>query len=121
MKNACLVLLAALVAVASSQQRLTVSGNVFKLNNHHVFLSGANLAWINYARDFGNGQWARSKPKIEEQLRLLHQAGGNSMRLWIHIQGETTPKFDNNGYVTAPDNGGTLLDDFKDLLDTAQK
>ncbi|XP_005100017.1 mannan endo-1,4-beta-mannosidase [Aplysia californica] len=120
MKIACVLLLVALM-VHESSQRLTVSGKTFRLNNQQVFLSGGNLPWINYARDFGNHQWSKVKPKIEEQIRLLHQAGGNTMRLWVHIQAESSPKFSSSGFVTAPDNDGTLLNDIKDLLDTALK
>ncbi|KAK3785915.1 hypothetical protein RRG08_033023 [Elysia crispata] len=101
--------------------RLSVSGNHFMLNGEKVFLSGGNLPWINYAYDFGNNQWAGVKSRVENQMKMLRDAGGNSLRLWIHIQGETSPQFDNNGYVVATDRQGTFISDFKDMLNLAQR
>ncbi|XP_005106981.2 mannan endo-1,4-beta-mannosidase isoform X1 [Aplysia californica] len=100
--------------------RLYIEDKKFMYNGVHVFLSGGNLPWINYAHDFGDGQWVRVRDQVSEQMRLLHDAGGNSMRLWIHIQGETTPAFNEAGYVTAMDRLGTFLSDFKDMLNLAQ-
>lgn len=48
-----------------------------------MFLSGGNLPWINYAYDFGNGQWAGVKSRVEDQLKLLHEAGGNSLSKFV--------------------------------------
>jgi len=116
---ACIVLLGLLTIGYAS--RLSVQSGHFQYGGQRVFLSGGNLPWIYYGYDFGDHQWNNVKSKIEDQLKQTQAAGGNSIRLWVHIQGETTPAFDNNGYVTAPDHQGTLLDDIKDLLDTAQK
>nr|3VUP_A Chain A, Beta-1,4-mannanase [Aplysia kurodai]3VUP_B Chain B, Beta-1,4-mannanase [Aplysia kurodai] len=101
--------------------RLHIQNGHFVLNGQRVFLSGGNLPWMSYAYDFGDGQWQRNKNRIEPEFKKLHDAGGNSMRLWIHIQGETTPAFNDQGFVTGPDKQGTMLDDMKDLLDTAKK
>ncbi|XP_012936321.1 mannan endo-1,4-beta-mannosidase [Aplysia californica] len=119
MKSIILLLLAALIPLADS--RLSVSGTKFKFNNETVFLSGANLAWINYGYDFGFGYWTNTKPKIEEQFKLLKQAGGSTMRVWIHFEAVSSPLFDNRGFVTAGDDKGKFMGDFKDLFDTALK
>jgi len=118
-----LLLIVTGAAVASTVQasRLQVQNGHFTYNGQRVFLSGGNLPWIYYGYDFGEGQWSNVKSKIENQIKQVHNSGGNSIRLWVHIQAETTPDFDSNGYVTKPDSRGTLLDDIKDLLDTAQK
>uniref|UniRef100_A0A2C9KA31 Uncharacterized protein n=1 Tax=Biomphalaria glabrata TaxID=6526 RepID=A0A2C9KA31_BIOGL len=115
----CLLLVFGVLKLALSA-RLAVSGNHFTFNGQRVFLSGGNLPWIQYAHDFGDHQWASRKSAVNSQLAALKAAGGNSLRLWIHIQGETTPAFDGNGYVTAPDHQGTLINDFKDMLNLAQ-
>ncbi|XP_055895021.1 mannan endo-1,4-beta-mannosidase-like [Biomphalaria glabrata] len=115
----CLLLVFSVLKLALSA-RLAVSGNHFTFNGQRVFLSGGNLPWIQYAHDFGDHQWASRKSAVNSQLAALKAAGGNSLRLWIHIQGETTPAFDGNGYVTAPDHQGTLINDFKDMLNLAQ-
>ncbi|GFR69945.1 endo-1,4-beta-mannanase 1 [Elysia marginata] len=108
------------LSVAVSGERLSVSGNHFLFKGEKVFLSGGNLPWINYGYDYGNNQWAEVKARVEKQMQMLHRAGGNSLRLWIHIQGESTPQFNEEGYVIATDTQGTFIADFKDMLDLAQ-
>lgn len=39
--------------------------------------------------------------------------------MWLHIEGESTPTFNNNGYVTGID--GTLISDMRQYLRAAQK
>ncbi|BFZ24029.1 hypothetical protein BsWGS_27068 [Bradybaena similaris] len=112
--------LAAIISIGACE-RLKISGDHFTYKGQRVFLSGGNLPWISYAYDFGNGQWAGVKARAEEQIRLLHEAGGNSLRLWIHIQGETSPHYDGSGNVIGLDSTGTFINDFKDLLNLAQK
>ncbi|CAG5119408.1 unnamed protein product [Candidula unifasciata] len=120
MKTITALLFTALVSLGVCE-RLKISGDHFTYKGEKVFLSGGNLPWISYAYDFGNGQWAGVKSRAEEQIKLLSEAGGNSLRLWIHIQGETSPNYDSNGNVIGLDAKGTFLDDFKDLLDLAKK
>ncbi|RUS73413.1 hypothetical protein EGW08_018819 [Elysia chlorotica] len=91
------------------------------LKGEHVFLSGGNLPWINYAYDFGNNQWAGVKSRVENQMKYNSLRPPLSNRLWIHIQGETSPQFDNNGYVIATDMQGTLISDVQDMLNLAQR
>ncbi|XP_055895654.1 mannan endo-1,4-beta-mannosidase-like isoform X2 [Biomphalaria glabrata] len=104
------------IDVTVVRNRLVIDGNHFTYNGKRIFLSGGNLPWISYAHDFGDGQFQSIKNQLEEQLKKLHEAGGNSLRLWIHVQGETSPAFDSNGMVTGLDTKGTFLDDFKELL-----
>ncbi|XP_005095463.3 mannan endo-1,4-beta-mannosidase, partial [Aplysia californica] len=116
-----LIVLTVFVQPASSN-RLTVSGTSFMLNNNKVFLSGGNLAWINYGCDYGYDFYPNTKPKVEEQFKLMKQAGGNTMRIWIHCECVSSPLInETSGYVIAPDNNGKFLGDVKDLLDTAEK
>ena len=39
--------------------------------------------------------------------------------IWIHCDGWFTPAFDDNGYVTGPDETGTFIKDLARFLDTA--
>ncbi|KAK3722347.1 hypothetical protein RRG08_041950 [Elysia crispata] len=103
-----------------SGERLSVSGNHFLFKGEKVFLSGGNLPWIKYGYDYGNNQWAGVKAQVAKQLQMLRDAGGNSLRLWIHIQGESSPLFDENGYVIGTDSQGTFINDFQDMLNLAQ-
>ncbi|KAH9523875.1 hypothetical protein Btru_047296 [Bulinus truncatus] len=76
---------------------------------------------ISYAYDFGEGQFQYRKSQLEDQLKKTPRSGGNSMRLWIHIQGETSPAFDGTGMVTGLDTKGSFINDFKELLSLALK
>ncbi|XP_055894957.1 mannan endo-1,4-beta-mannosidase-like [Biomphalaria glabrata] len=101
--------------------RLSIDGTHFTYNNQRIFLSGVNLPWISYAYDFGDGLFQQRKVQLEHQMRMLHDAGGNSMRLWIHIQAETTPAFNSSGMVIGLDTKGTFLSEFIELLNLGQK
>ncbi|KAI9559836.1 endo-beta-1 [Daphnia sinensis] len=107
--------------VSLSAGRLTVSGRDFYYNGQKVFLSGVNIAWNSYGYDFGNGQYAaNSKSTLESWLTSIDANGGNSVRMWLHVDGANTPAFDSNGYVTGPDNTGTMISDMRSFLDFAQ-
>jgi len=36
------------------------------------------------------------------------------------VEGQNTPAYDSNGYVTGPDRTGTIIDDMRSFLDFAQ-
>lgn len=83
-------------------------------NNREIFLSGSNIAWINFGADIGPGEtdFAGFKSIFEE----AHQYGGNCMRLWLHTNGSVTPEF--SGYsVTGP--GKNTISDLRKIADLA--
>ena len=82
MVNVLLVAVSLLVlACLTGAQYLQVSGQNFILNGKQVYLSGMNIAWYQYGRDFGNGQYDCCTGKtLEEYLRKIHEDGGNSIR-----------------------------------------
>ncbi|EFX76384.1 endo-beta-1,4-mannanase [Daphnia pulex] len=101
--------------------RLSVSGNKLMFNGKSVFLSGVNFAWNSYGNDFGNGKYtANSKTTFEQWLAEVATNGGNSVRVWLHVEGDNTPNYDANGYVLGPDKTGTLISDMKSFLDSAK-
>ena len=55
-----------------------------------------------------------------EELSQLSAAGGNSVRVWVHIEGENNPQFDNDGYVIGTDAANTLIPDLRAFLDECQ-
>ncbi|XP_041369875.1 mannan endo-1,4-beta-mannosidase-like [Gigantopelta aegis] len=97
---------------------LTVTGTKLSLNNERVYLSGMNQAWVHYGADFGNGDYVKSRPTLIRNLDNIRKAGGNSMRIWLHVDGLSTPMFDANGYVTGLDK--YIIDDLKDFLHEAR-
>ena len=83
--------------------------------NQEIFLSGGNVAWINFASDIGPGY--TNLNKFKSIFEEVSQNGGNSMRLWLHTNGADTPEFDANGFVIGP--GEDAIDDLKNILDLA--
>lgn len=43
-----------------------------------------------------------------------------NLGIWIHVEGDNTPNFDANGFVTSPDRTGTLISDLNRFLDVAR-
>ncbi|XP_018022370.1 mannan endo-1,4-beta-mannosidase [Hyalella azteca] len=111
------LIIAACLAASASAVKLTVSGSSLMYGGEKVYLSGANAAWNSYGYDFGNGGYDGS---LETWLAEVKAAGGNSFRIWVHVEGYSTPNFDSDGYVTACDRTGDFINDVKKFLDAAQ-
>ncbi|KAJ8313996.1 hypothetical protein KUTeg_008557 [Tegillarca granosa] len=79
-------------------------------------MNGVNQAWVSYGYDWGNNQYQYRKSKFIQILNGIHANGGNSIRIWLHVEGQTSPKFDSQGYVTGLDNDGTLINELKEYL-----
>ena len=60
---------------------LSVSNDSLLFNGAPAFLSGANLAWINYGNDFGNNQSHGHFCALREELVNTSRAGGHTTRL----------------------------------------
>ncbi|MEM9666495.1 MAG: discoidin domain-containing protein [Bacteroidota bacterium] len=83
-------------------------------NDQELFLSGGNVAWVNFARDIGPGRTRLST--FETIFEELNAHGGNAMRLWLHTTGATTPAWD-GATVVGP--GAGAIDDLRAILDAA--
>lgn len=66
-------------------------------NGQNIFVSGMNLAWINFANDPGNF----NSTAFKQAINSISAAGGNTLRWWIHVNGTTNPTFGNDGKVTS--------------------
>jgi hypothetical protein len=63
---------------------------------HHgrgIFSTGMNLAWM----DFGNDMGAFDERTFTKVLDDISQAGGNTLRWWLHANGKYSPEFDAGG------------------------
>jgi len=83
-----------------------------------LWLSGGNVAWISFARDVGPGETRLDL--FETQFRELHEAGGNTFRLWLHTNGANTPAWEGEGsdaVVSGPGEGA--IADLRAILDLA--
>jgi hypothetical protein len=66
-------------------------------NGQKLFLSGMNLAWINFANDLSRFNEAR----FSDQVRKIGMAGGNCIRWWIFVNCASSPGFGADGKATA--------------------
>lgn len=44
----------------------------------------------------------------------------NTTGHWLHVEGDNTPAYDSNGFVTGPDRTGTMINEMRSFLDFAQ-
>ena len=93
----------------------TKGAATFTFRGQNVFLSGANLAWINYGNDFGNNQTNGQKCKLRSYVRNVSKAGGNSLRVWLFVEGTAIPAFDESGNVVGTDASDTMRAELVDL------
>lgn len=93
--------------------------NKLMLNGEKVFLSGVNQAWYTYGADFGKSFYNKSKPHLLHTLDAIHKSGGNSIRIWLHVDGQNTPLFDSSGLVIGLD--GNMSHDLSDFLEAARQ
>ncbi|NUM78132.1 Ig-like domain-containing protein, partial [candidate division KSB1 bacterium] len=96
-------------------QTAYAQGSRIRYNNQDLFLSGANLAWLNFAGDIGRGDTDLNS--FADILLQMHDHGGNALRWWLHTNGAVSPQFDNAGLVIGPGNG--TIQDLKNVLDLA--
>jgi hypothetical protein len=89
--------------------------NRVSYNNQQLFLNGSNLAWVIYGSDWGLG--TIDTTTIADWMVKMHQHGGNTMRVWLNVEGTVTPKFNSLGYCTGP--GTELIPELKKVLDLA--
>jgi hypothetical protein len=84
MKKLILIVLicSCVVSVKSQENRIIYNGKP-------VFLSGMNLAWIHFSKDLTRFD----KKEFTRALDEIANAGGNSMRWWLHIDGTHSPEF----------------------------
>lgn len=62
-----------------SGEFLRIEENKFFYGQQQVFLSGVNIAWNDYGLDFGNGNYTNQGPVLEQWIRDISAAGGNSL------------------------------------------
>ncbi|MCK9280064.1 MAG: discoidin domain-containing protein [Melioribacteraceae bacterium] len=108
MKLRILIYLFFVSIIINGQQRI-------EFNGQQLFLSGSNVAWVNFARDIGPGN--NNIAKFKSYFGNISKNGGNSIRFWLHTTGQSTPQFDSQGFVVGPGEGS--IADLKAILDAA--
>lgn len=94
---------------------LIAQSNRIAYNNQQLFLSGANLAWVNFANDIGPG--VTDYNTFANVMLQMHDNGGNAMRWWLHTNGTNSPEFNASNFVIGPGIG--TISDLKKILDLA--
>jgi hypothetical protein len=89
--------------------------NRIQYNNQQLFLSGANLAWVNFANDIGPGQTDFNA--FASKMLDMHDHGGNALRWWLHTNGTNSPQFNASNYVIGLGSG--TISDLRAVLDLA--
>lgn len=84
-------------------------------NDQQLFLSGANLAWVNFANDLGPAP--TDFGMFADVMMQMHDKGGNALRWWLHTDGTATPEFNSLNFVVGP--GSETISDLKKVLDIA--
>lgn len=89
---------------AAAPDRINVRGK-------DLFMNGINMAWNEFGRDLTQYDSA----VFGDMFRQLSAAGGNSVRWWLHCDGQATPSYDAQGKPSgmpaqALDNLGRMLD-----------
>ena len=98
-----------------AQQRISIVGNKFMLNDKEFFLIGTNTPWDNW-NDFGgnyNGQF------WEDEFARLEKCGINSSRIWISCDAAGQPFVDKEGYPHPASQ--QFWDNMDDMLAKARK
>lgn len=88
--------------------------NRIKHNDKQIFLSGMNLAWINFGKDLTSFD----KPEFIRALDEISASGGNCVRWWLHVNGLHSPEF-TKGKVSGP--GSQEIKNLKLALDLARE
>lgn len=104
-----------LLTVLLPSQFIFSQMNRITYNNQKLFLSGANLAWVNFANDIGPGN--TDTTRFGDVMLSMHDKGGNALRWWLHTDGTVTPEFNASNYVIGPGTG--TIADIKKVLDIA--
>jgi mannan endo-1,4-beta-mannosidase len=84
-----------------------------------LYLSGFNIAWFEYSKDFGKGI---NEARLRQAASDVSSAGGNTLRWWVHVDGTTTPEWglvNGQRMVTGP--GAHFIDDLRRALDIARE
>jgi len=103
-------------AEAQSEEGAPPDGRI-PFNGGSMFLNGANVAWVSFARDIGPDEGRPNLDQFDAVFEEVGKHGGNAMRLWLHTNGWKTPEWGPDSTVVGP--GENAIEDLRDILDTA--
>ncbi len=98
-------------------QGVTQTLDVVKYDGKDVFLSGINVAWVNYSADLGPN--APSLSDFRTIFQKVRNSGGNALRLWLYTTGANAPTYNSQGYVSGP--GPVAIQNLREILSLAHQ
>ena len=98
------------------------TNNRVSIGGQDLFLTGTNVAWVNYGGDVGVNPSSGTEVhpdmnSFKEIFDLTEAAGGNSIRWWLHVNGSYSPSFDENQTVSGVN--ASMVADLTAILDAA--
>ncbi len=96
---------------------LTLGQSRINYAGRNIFISGMNVAWVNFAADLGTAPLDTAK--FRKIFSTVHDNGGNVMRLWLFTDGTLTPEYDAAGKVDGP--GTNAVKDLQAILNIAHQ
>lgn len=108
---------AAVLTLTSQVQALPFSDRITLPSGEKIFVSGHNLAWINFAGDVGDAPL--NATAFEAAMKAVADSGGNTMRVWLSTNGANDPKFGADGYVSGL--GSRTIANVQQMLSIAKK
>lgn len=108
---------AAVLTLSSQVQALPFSDRITLPSGEKIFVSGHNLAWINFAGDVGDAPL--NATAFEAAMKAVADSGGNTMRVWLSTNGANDPKFGADGYVSGL--GTKTVANVQQMLSIAKK
>lgn len=93
----------------------TPPSNRIEVDGQSLWISGTNVAWVDFAGDLGPNPLRTSD--FDRMFKELRANGGNTVRFWMHTTGGRTPQW-NGSMVTGP--GSRTIQNLTELLDMAE-
>lgn len=108
---------AAVLTLTAEVQAMPFSDRITLPSGEKIFVSGHNLAWINFAGDVGDAPL--NAAAFEAAMKAVADSGGNTMRVWLSTNGANDPKFGADGYVSGL--GSKTIANVQQMLAIAKK
>jgi hypothetical protein len=83
-----ILLTLAALALTNTAMALPFSDRVTLPSGEKIFVSGFNLAWINFGGDVGDV--ALNEAAYRSAMKAMADSGGNTMRVWLSTNGTKT-------------------------------
>ena len=80
------------------------------------FFLGINIPWRSFGMDIGTSQW--NKNWWDSKLKKAADSGANSVRMWLHVDGRSSPTF--SGRRVTGMGAGRFANDLKALVKLAR-